>query len=59
MVVVTMEHLEYGNEEGDKLDSVMIPIIVGQLPEDRARHRRRVCQSGGPYPACCHSTQGI
>ena len=32
MVVGTMEHLEYGNEEVDKLDSVMIPVIVGQLP---------------------------
>ena len=34
MVVAIKEHLEYGNETEEvvELDSVMIPVIVGQLP---------------------------
>ena len=32
MVVAIKEHPEYDNEEVVKLDSMMIPVIVGQLP---------------------------
>ena len=34
MVIATKEHLEYDNESAEvvKLDSVMIPVIVGQIP---------------------------
>ena len=59
MVVAIKEHPEYDNEEVVKLDSMMIPVIVGQLPRTGRPIAVGFIKAGGPYPTCRHSAQGI